>query len=115
MEIDQQINCVFDDVSSLYSAYMPFVTGGGLFIRTDRGYPLGTFLTLSLSLMGEHEPYLLEGKVVWMTPAGAQRNQTLGVGLQFSSMNGSYLSDLIEPYFAGMNKSTELIQNSIYF
>lgn len=108
MEKAQQINCLFDNQLSLYSAYMPFVKNGGLFIRTHHLYQLGVLLHLSVKLMDEDEPYAVEGKVVWITPKGAQGSKLPGIGIQFIGENSRYLANKIETYLAGMLKSHQL-------
>ena len=102
------INCLFESEACLYLAYMPFVNGGGIFIRTNHTYPLGEELELSLKLINEHEPYLVSAKVVWITPKGAQGNRPPGIGVQFTGENSRYLSNKIETYLAGMLKSCQL-------
>lgn len=104
----QLINCSFTSEASLYLAYMPFVKGGGLFIRSNHIYPLGESVELSVKLINEHEPYLVQGKVVWITPKGAQGNKPPGVGVQFIGENSRYLCNKIETYLAGMLKSSQL-------
>lgn len=108
MDKTQQIHCTLDNQSSLYLAYMPFIKGGGLFIRTHHLYQLGVALTLSVKLMDEHEMYLVDGKVVWITPKGAQSNKLPGIGVQFIGENSRYLCNKIETYLAGMLKSIQL-------
>ena len=104
----QTINCTFTSEASLYLAYMPFVKGGGLFIRTLQTYPLGEMVKLSVHLISESEAYYVEGKVVWITPKGAQGNKPAGIGIQFCGDNSRYLCNKIETYLAGMLKSTQL-------
>lgn len=108
MDKTQQIHCTFDNQSSLYLAYMPFIKGGGLFIRTHHLYQLGVVLSLSVKLMDEHEMYLVDGKIVWITPKGAQGNKLPGIGVQFIGENSRYLCNKIETYLAGMLKSIQL-------
>lgn len=101
------MNCSFTSDASLYLAYMPFVKGGGLFIRTNHQFPLGTEVNLSVKLLTEPDPYTVEGKVVWITPKGAQGNKPPGAGVQFIGENSRYLANKIETYLAGMLKSTQ--------
>lgn len=101
-------NCSLTSEASLYLAYMPYVKGGGIFIRTHQTHYLGEDVTLSLKLLDEDEPYLLEGKVIWITPKGAQGNKPPGIGVQFLGDNSRYLCNKIETYLAGMLKSTQL-------
>lgn len=108
MEIKQQIHCVFDNLSFLYSAYMPFVKGGGLFIRTNYPYLLGTELSLVVMLMDENTPYFIDGKIIWITPQMAQANRPSGIGVQFICEKSSYLRSQIEICLAEMLKSSQL-------
>ncbi len=75
------------DKAALYSAYMPFVTNGGLFVATDKNYKLGEEIFLLLNIMDEPEKIPVAGKVVWVTPQGAQGNRSAGIGVQFSDQD----------------------------
>ena len=107
-EKEEVINCSFSSEAALYLAYMPFVKGGGLFIRTHHLYKLCDEITLSVKLLDEDDIYIVEGKIVWITPKGAQDNKPPGIGMQFSGENGKYLSSKIENHLAGMLKSAQL-------
>lgn len=102
------INCSYLNENALYMAYMPFIKGGGLFIRTHQSYALGNEVALSVSLINEPEPIMVEAKVVWITPKGAQGNKPSGIGVQFLGESSRYLSNKIETYLAGLLKSTQL-------
>lgn len=104
----QQINCVFPDESALYTAYMPFIKDGGIFIRTNYNIPYGLILSLSIKLMDEDESYEVDGKVVWITPKGAQDNKVPGIGVQLLGEKRHNLCNKIETYLAGMLKSSQL-------
>ncbi|MDR1854613.1 MAG: PilZ domain-containing protein [Azoarcus sp.] len=69
--------------SALYAAYMPWIANGGLFLPTSKHYALGDDVFLMMQLMDDPAKYPVAGKVVWITPAGAQRNKAQGVGVQF--------------------------------
>ncbi len=68
---------------ALHAAYMSFVNGGGLFIPTSRPYKLGDEVFMLLTLMDDPAKLAVAGKVVWITPAGAQNNRTQGIGIRF--------------------------------
>lgn len=104
----KKIICSFPNEASLYLSYMPFIKGGGLFIRTNPVYPLGENLQLTINLLSEVDPYILTGKVVWITPKGAQGNRPPGIGVQFDGQSGRNLCNKIETYLAGMLKSSQL-------
>jgi type IV pilus assembly protein PilZ len=92
------------DKSALYLAYMPFVRNGGLFIPTNSNYRLGDDVFMLLNLMGEDEKLPVAGRVIWVTPKGAQGNQgkrTAGIGVQFSEQDRGQTQKRIETYLAG--------------
>lgn len=93
------------DRSVLYAAYMGFIKNGGLFIPTNKSYCLGDEVFLLLNLMEETEKLPAAGKVVWITPKGAQGNRAAGIGVQFSAEEGALVRNKIETYLAGMLKS----------
>lgn len=69
--------------SALYAAYMPYLTGGGIFIPTNRPYRIGEEALMLLTLPDDPKKYPVVGQVVWITPDGAQSNKLQGVGVQF--------------------------------
>src|SRR5690554_2389763 len=76
------LNITIKDKAVLYSSYMPFVKNGGMFIPTKKTYRLGDEVFLVLTLM-EDEKVPVSGKVVWVTPVGAQGNRPAGIGVKF--------------------------------
>lgn len=66
------LSLTIKDKAVLYAAYMPFIRNGGLFIPTSKTYRLGDEVFMLLSLMDEPEKIPVAGKVVWVTPRGAQ-------------------------------------------
>ncbi len=90
----------------LLAAYMPFLKGGGLFIPTTKTYKLGDEIFMLISLMAEPTKHPVAGKVVWITPAGAQGSRAQGVGVQFSGDDaGTAVRNSIEALVAGQVKS----------
>ena len=77
------------DKAVLYSAYMPFLENGGLFVPTNKKYSIGDEVFMLLTLMDDPEKIPIAGRVVWVTPAGAQGNRQAGVGIQFSEQDAS--------------------------
>lgn len=93
------------DKSALYSAYMPFVKNGGIFVPTNKNYQLGEEVFMLLSIMDEKEKIPVAGRVIWITPKGAQGNRLAGIGVQFSDQDGGAIRNKIETYLAGALKS----------
>ncbi|MFD2228691.1 MULTISPECIES: PilZ domain-containing protein [Alkalimarinus] len=88
------------DKAVLYAAYMPFIKNGGLFIPTSKSYNLGDEVFLLLNLMDEPEKIPVAGKVIWVTPKGAQGNRAAGIGVQFNGEDET-AKNKIETYLAG--------------
>jgi len=95
------LSLTIKDKSALYAAYMPFIQGGGLFIPTKKDYSLGDEVFMLLSLMDEPEKIPVAGKIVWITPVGAQGNRAAGIGVQFSDQDDGAARNKIETYLAG--------------
>lgn len=96
------LSFVIKDKQALYASYMPFVKNGGLFIpSTTKRYNLGEELFLLLQLMEEKERVPVAGRVVWVTPLGAEGNRQAGVGIQFSDQDKGAARRKIEEYLAG--------------
>lgn len=69
--------------AALYAAYIPFLKHGGLFVPTNRAHQMGDQVYMLLSLMDDPSKIPLSGRVVWITPPGAQGNRQQGIGVQF--------------------------------
>jgi type IV pilus assembly protein PilZ len=89
------------DKGALYSSYMPFIKNGGLFIPTVKNYQLGEEVFMLLTIMDEAEKIPVAGKIIWITPKGAQGNRAAGIGVQFSDQDGGAARNKIETYLAG--------------
>ena len=95
------LSLTIKDKSALYAAYMPFIRGGGLFIPTKKEYRLGEEVFMLLTLMDEPEKLPVAGKIVWITPVGAQGNRATGIGVQFSNQDEGHARNKIEGFLAG--------------
>jgi len=96
------------DKASLYAAYMPYVTNGGLFIPTTKRYGLGDEVFMLLTLMEDNERLPVAGKIIWITPQGAQGNRSAGIGVQFSYQDKGATRNKIETHLAGAMKSDRI-------
>ena len=100
------LSLAIKDKGALYNAYMPYVRGGGLFVPTSKRYNVGDEVFLLLTLMDDKDRLPVAGKVVWITPAGAQGNRTAGIGVQFNdSADGEAARTKIESILAGILNS----------
>ena len=97
------LSLAIKDKGALYNAYMPFVKGGGLFVPTAKRYGLGDEVFILLTLMDDKDRLPIPGKVIWVTPPGAQGNRTAGIGVQFNdSSDGETARTRIESILAGI-------------
>ena len=99
------LSLAIKDKSALYAAYMPFIKNGGLFIPTTKPYKLGDEVFMLLTLMDEKDKLPVAGRIVWITPKGAQGSRTAGVGVQFSELDKGQTKNKIENYLAAALKS----------
>ena len=77
------LSLAIKEKAALYTAYMPFLKNGGIFLPTNRPYKMGDEIYLILTLLDDTNKYPVAGKVAWITPAGANHNKTQGVGVHF--------------------------------
>lgn len=94
------LSLTIKDKAVLYSAYMPFLENGGLFVPTNKTYGIGDEVFMLLTLMDEAEKIPISGRVIWVTPRGAQGNRTAGIGVQFNEQDVA-ANNKIENHLAG--------------
>lgn len=94
------LSLTIKDKAVLYAAYMPFLKNGGLFVPTNKPYKIGDEVFMLLNLMDEPDKIPIAGKVVWLTPKGAQGNRAEGIGVQFSDEDDT-ANAKIENHLAG--------------
>ncbi len=99
------LSLTIKDLNALYAAYMQYVKNGGLFIPTSKQYKLGDEVFMLLSLMDEPERLPVAGKIIWITPVGAEGNRAAGIGVQFSDQDNGVARNKIEGFLAGKLKS----------
>lgn len=95
------INVAIPNKNILYASYMPFVTDGGLFVRSNKSHNLGDEVFLLIELMDEEEKIPVTGKVVWVSPVN-QGSRVKGVGVQFSAADSAKAKSKILKHLAGL-------------
>ncbi len=98
------LSLTIKDKAVLYAAYMPFLQNGGLFVPINKTYKIGDEVFMLLNLMDEVDKIPISGKVVWLTPKGAQGNRAAGIGVQFSD-DDDLANAKIENHLAGSLES----------
>lgn len=92
--------------SELYRSYMPFITGGGLFLKSEHRYHLGDHVKVALILMSKENRFPVHGTVVWINPTGMGIAKPQGIGIQFDKKSEK-VNAFIENEFAGSLNSSE--------
>ena len=93
------------DKAALYSAYMPYVKSGGLFIPTNKSFNINEEVFMLLSLINDPVKLKVVGKVIWLTPT-TSANRPQGIGVQFSEKDGGLeVRNKIESLLGGTLKS----------
>ena len=88
---------------------MSFLRNSGLFEPATRPHRLGDEVFLLLTLMDEQEKLPVAGRVVWITPEGAQGKRQADIGIEFSDEDVT-INARIESYLAGSLTSERVIQ-----
>ncbi len=99
------LSLAIKEKAALYSAYMPFLQGGGLFIPTNKPYKMGEEVFMLLSLPEDPNKLRVIGRVAWITPV-AQGSRPQGIGVQFGEKDGGIEArNKIEAILGGALKS----------
>lgn len=98
------ISVHFEKKTELYKSYMPYIKQGALFIKTKRLFKLNDEAFIRIQFFEETEKFLLQGKVVWVTPICAQGGKPAGIGVQLGA-EGKVIRNKVETYLAGMLES----------
>lgn len=107
------LSLAIKDRSALYTAYMPFLKNGGIFVPTSRPYKIGDEIFVILELRDEIQKFPIAGQVVWVTPPGANNNKTQGIGVHFpADDSGQRARIIIEKHLGSAlrsNRSTHTV------
>lgn len=93
------------DRNTLQASYMPFVTGGGLFIPSTIDAQLGQDVFVLATLPEQKQKYPLTGKIVWISQrqSGAKPQ---GFAIQLNSEKGTQYCLEVERILAGLLNSS---------
>ncbi len=91
---EHTLSCKFPSEKELYRAYMPFVTKGGLFVRTDKNLTLDETVTVTLTLPDSPDATTFSGRVIWINPPSTDKEP--GVGVELEGTDGKKIKQRIE-------------------
>ena len=88
------------DKESLQACYMPYVTGGGLFVPSDQAVTMGQELFLIATLPDQSQKFPVTGRVIWISP---RKNgmKPKGFAIQLAGDKGAALRNTAERILAG--------------
>ena len=91
------------DKETLQSCYMPYITGGGLFVTSTNPVVLGQELLVIATLPNQAQKFPITGRVVWISP---RRNgmKPQGFGIQLAGEKGVVFRNEAERILAGSLK-----------
>lgn len=95
------INVNMPTIETLYLSYMPFLEGGGIFVKTNRTFGIGDEVFLLVTFLEETARIGVTGKVAWIN-AKSSAGRPIGVGIQFTGNEGAQLQKKIEAHLAGI-------------
>jgi uncharacterized protein (TIGR02266 family) len=81
-----KIEIEFKEIIDFVTSYMHNISNGGLFLKTDDAYPLGTIVFLRFTMPGDTRPIETEGEVVWCN-IGGRGYFPKGMGIKFLKLN----------------------------
>lgn len=94
-----QANIIDKDI--LYQSYMPYVTGGGLFIPSKQSVKMGEEVFVLATLPEQSQKIPLTGKVIWISHK--QNGIKLqGFGIQLTGEKGIFYKSEAEKILAGL-------------
>jgi type IV pilus assembly protein PilZ len=103
------LSLVIKEKAALYSAYMPFLKNGGIFVPTSKSYHLGDEIYLILTLLDDPNKYPIAGKVAWVTPSTAGNGKSQGIGVHFpNDDSGTRIRQRIEELLGSAMHSTRV-------
>ena len=74
-----------EDIKELFQCYMPFVKGGGIFIKTNQPFKIGDEVNVVVTLPDALEPEMFASQVLWINAQGAQNTNPTGVGVALNN------------------------------
>ena len=95
----RKLYLALSDKAEVHNHYMPMLKGGGLFVPTNEDFEFNETVVVQVDLISEKNKAAVPGKVVWITPVGAQRGLRKGVGVQFTGDH----QPKVEFYFESLN------------
>lgn len=98
------IHAHIPDKETLYACYMPFVSGGGLFVPSNQAVRLGEEVFVLATLPDHPQKVPLTGKVIWISHK--QNGVSVpGFGMQLSGEKGIYYKSEAEKILAGLKSN----------
>ncbi|QTH71793.1 PilZ domain-containing protein [Pseudoalteromonas xiamenensis] len=99
----QELLADFEDLDELYRCYMAFLREGGLFVKSNMRFELGTTVSSRVTLPDALEEDVIQGKVVWVSPQGAQNANPPGVGVAFGENSQPFNDKIIKLLGTSLN------------
>lgn len=96
----QRLALTLSDRQEVHNHYLPMILGGGIFVPTSTDLDFNADVLVHVDLLSEKQKATIPGKVVWITPAGAQRGLMKGVGVRFTGEHQPRIQQYFESLIA---------------
>jgi len=97
-EVDVEVH--YRTVQEFMAAYARNISGGGIFIRSQRVLSLNQPVRLRFTLPGVSHPFETGGIVVWSNPSPSRSSLPSGMGIKFVDLD-STSRGMIEEFAKG--------------
>ena len=98
--IRDKVQIICDNYEKFITEYADNISIGGMFIKTDKPFPIGTQFGLELTIGNEDKRISAVGEVVWTKEFGATVDKRpSGMGIRFIELRGKsklFIKELIE-------------------
>lgn len=86
IRVTNRIEINLESAHEVKKAYIKNISGGGLYLETNRFQPIGTILTVHLTLPGSDKPEPVDCQVAWVNPKNMP-DLAMGMGLKFHKID----------------------------
>lgn len=85
--VDVDLEVQYRTAQEFTAAYAENISGGGIFIRTQRPLSLNREMQLRFTLPGLSRTFVVRGLVVWANPSPSRSSFPPGMGIKFMELD----------------------------
>ena len=85
--VDVELEVQYRTAQEFTAAYAKNISGGGIFIRSQKPLPLNSEVQVRFTLPGVLHPLAVRGLVVWTNPHPSRSSFPSGMGIKFMELD----------------------------